>query len=314
MFHTYSIYGNTFAIQCSNQRFLNIVKKYWSAYSIQKKDAKPKIIFQIIPYKTKNPAAYRWPYICNDHFFFLAGGPERITGYLYQFPWQVYLETFNLEDVERLYFYRFEPMFLSLLKRLNLFQWHSAAVAKNGYGILLAGPSGSGKTTTALSLLKSGFKILADDTVFLSQNKTQVHALGHETGLFMTDETISFFPELEFLKTSRRHKKGGLWKRRLEVRSLCQNTPVKETKVRLLLFPKIVGYGKTKMKPLVPSTALMKCLRQKPKELPALIADEIALENQLALYSTLVQSAKSYDLLIGKEVKEIPALVSGLLK
>ena len=40
---------------------------------------------------------------------------------------------------------------------------HAAAVARNGHAILLAGRSGAGKSTLAASLVRQGWRLLADD-------------------------------------------------------------------------------------------------------------------------------------------------------
>ncbi len=312
MTYTYHIYGNIFSIQSTNKRFLDLVRKYWNRFYIQNNTLKPKAIFQILKYETNNPPR-KWNYFYNGNFLFLEDSQKYITCYFYRVPWMIHIQTPDFKDVDFLYFYLFELVFLYTLKRLNLFQWHSAAVVKNGRGVLLAGDAGSGKTTSALNLWQNGFKILSDDTVLLTKNRTGVYALANDVDLSITEETVSLFPDLEFLKETPRYKVGDQWKRRLEIKKIYPHSLATKAAVSLLLFPKISKNHSTTVEPLAPSEALIKCLGQKPKGLQSVIMDKITLANQFELYSSLVQSAKSYDLLIGRDPENISKLVSRLL-
>jgi hypothetical protein len=62
-------------------------------------------------------------------------------------------------------------------RRLNHFLIHAFAATKNDQAVLLVAPSGGGKTTTGLSLLLSGYGLLANDTAVLEHhaNKIIVH-------------------------------------------------------------------------------------------------------------------------------------------
>ena len=54
------------------------------------------------------------------------------------------------------------------LKAASLHSLHGAAVDDRGRGLLLLAPSGVGKSTTAVSLARSGFRLLHDDVVWFS--------------------------------------------------------------------------------------------------------------------------------------------------
>lgn len=67
-----------------------------------------------------------------------------------------------------------------------------------GHGILLLAESGGGKTTSALSLVRAGARLLADDLLTLAQDDTGAVCMhGIPEALNLTVPTMAFFPELE---------------------------------------------------------------------------------------------------------------------
>ena len=308
----YCINDTTFWVRSTNSAFLKLVQKNWGNFSLRAKASKAKIIFELTDSEDKE-FKHRCIFFNNGNCLILMGPSQQTVGYFYEQPWQVYIEVPKHQKAEFTYFFTFEPLLLTILKRLNIFVWHSAAVTKNGKAVLLAGASGSGKTTTALSLIRNGYQILSDDTVFLAKNGTGAFVLGREKNLFVTSKTISFFPELKILKSTPNYKKGDLWKKKLSVNRLYSKSNALKTKVKLVLFPKITRNEKTTLKRLEPQQVIFQCLRQKPKEHPASVKDGISLEQQFKLYSTIAESAKCYSLNLGKNVSEIYPMVNKLL-
>ncbi|MDH3529284.1 MAG: HPr kinase/phosphorylase, partial [Acidobacteriota bacterium] len=51
------------------------------------------------------------------------------------------------------------------------FQIHGVALEKCGVGILLLGEAGSGKSSVALTLLKRGARLIADDAVMIRKDR-----------------------------------------------------------------------------------------------------------------------------------------------
>ncbi len=60
-----------------------------------------------------------------------------------------------------------EAMTQSVLTFLDRQPFHAAAVERDGRAVLLAGPSGSGKSTVAYAAAQRGYRVLAEDLVFL---------------------------------------------------------------------------------------------------------------------------------------------------
>ena len=60
--------------------------------------------------------------------------------------------------------------FGALLIQKGFLVFHGNALVKDGKAVIFLGNSGSGKSTIAYGLMKSGWKLLADDLVVLSSN------------------------------------------------------------------------------------------------------------------------------------------------
>jgi hypothetical protein len=78
---------------------------------------------------------------------------------------------------------------------------HSACVARNGNGLLLAGKSGSGKSSLSLALAQAGFDFLSDDRTVLSLRQGQLLAWGLAPFLKLPLKAATQFPELARLQT-----------------------------------------------------------------------------------------------------------------
>lgn len=73
---------------------------------------------------------------------------------------------------------------------------HSAILIKDGVTVCLTGEAGRGKSTTAMQLLKSGWRILSDDLPLVVSHNGQAIALSSLDCLSLAETSLQLFPEL----------------------------------------------------------------------------------------------------------------------
>jgi hypothetical protein len=86
---------------------------------------------------------------------------------------------------------------IELTKRHGLYFLHGAGLCLGEKALVLSGTSGSGKTTLVLALLRAGFDLLADDTLFLVGGGDELQMLGFPDAAGVSDHTVHLFPEVQ---------------------------------------------------------------------------------------------------------------------
>ena len=311
----FCISGHSILFQSSDPALRRLVRTHWGAFEVPPSSVKR--VHAVFRFSSSSipvlPRLKRLHSFVNDHFLFLSDGKRYLlTGYLYDYPWQFHCGALPEWDPDFIYYYIVEPVFLDFLKKHGLLMWHSAAVTKDGAAVLLPGISGSGKSTTALNFLSLGYRFLADDLVLLRTRGTSLEASGHESGLYLTDQSLRLLPEWKKFKRGRRHKKGQHWKYRINLESFRPPQKSKPPQVKFLLFPEVTDGQNTRLQKLTPAQAIIECLRQVPKEHPSAILGPSVLQSQFEIYSKLVRSARCYRLYLGSDQSQVRAVLSRL--
>lgn len=193
-----------------------------------------------------------------------------------------------------------------LLKRRGVFTFHATALEYKGNGVLIPGFSGRGKTTSFLSLLRSGYRYLSDDHPFFRVTENGVELLPYPLRINVTDQTISFFPELRSAPPSVLH--AGTPKRYFYAEDLYPNPLGQSCKPAMILFPSVVDAPYSCLEPLSKKLALEMIL---PHSL-LVYEPEVARQEFKALVR-LVQQTDCYRLHFGRDVVDLPWLVTPLL-
>jgi hypothetical protein len=170
-----------------------------------------------------------------------AGSPEDIEGNLGNDLWLLSHPLVTLPLVE-------------LLKRRGLFSLHAAGLCRDGRGLVLAGTSGAGKSTLTLALARAGFGFLGDDTLFLARRPEGLCLLAFPDEVDLTDETLSFFPDLAPWLAAPR---PGWRKRQLRAEEACGAEVVWECAPSHLVFPRVVGREESALIPVGADEALL---------------------------------------------------------
>jgi hypothetical protein len=311
----FCISGIGILFQTSDPALRRLVRKHWAPLQVPLSRLKTvQAVFQFSDGSLPTLPRLRKPqYFINEHVLVLSDRRRYLlTGYLYEHPWQFHCRPLPDWEPEFIYYYLFEPILLDVLKKLGVLVWHSAAVVRDGAAVLLAGVSGSGKSTTTLNFLNIGYSFLADDVVLLRRRGADVEAAGHESALFLTDESLRLLPEWKKLRRGRRFKKGRQWKSRIDLNGHRPEPGSAPAVVKLLLFPHVTKHGETRLEKLTRAEALLECFGQVPKEYPASILGPTVLQSVFEFYSGLVRSAPCYRIRLGADQQQTREVLSRL--
>ena len=311
----FCVSGHGILFQSSDPAVRSLVRTHWGAYAVPASSVERlRAVFRFSG--DSNPPLQRLKRLhsfVNEHFLFLSDGRRYLlTGYLYDYPWQFHCGALPEWSPDFIYYYIVEPVLLDFLKKHGLLMWHSAAVAKDGSAVLLPGVSGRGKSTTALNFLALGYQFLADDLVLLRARGASLEASGHESGLYLTDQSLRLLPEWKKFKRGRRYKKGQRWKYLIDLKGFRPAENSEPPRVKFLLFPQVSRGRGTHLQELTQTQAILECMRQVPKEHPSVILGPSVLESQFEIYSRLVSSARCYRLRLGTDQSQVRAVLSQL--
>lgn len=208
---------------------------------------------------------------------------------------------------ESLIEYLFHLALTELLRRRGFYTIHATALEKNGRGVLIPGNSGRGKTTSFISLLRSGYRYLSDDHPLLRDAGTHIDLLPFPIKINVTEQTVEFFPEL-------RSAPAGVLQSRFPKRAFHAEdiypTSIGECcRPSLLLFPHVIDASHSHLELLPKSRALELLLPQ-----ALLVYNEEVAKREFQVLAKLVQQADCYRLHFGRDILELPQLITPLLE
>jgi hypothetical protein len=185
------------------------------------------------------------------------------------------------------------PM-MELLKRRGLFGIHAAGADLDGRALVLAGTSGSGKSTLSVALARAGFGFLGDDTLFLDG----LRVLAFPDEIDLTEESVSFFPDLQFAPPPLGWRKRQL--RADETRIVWESTP------SLLVFPRVSGRPRSELRPIDPGEALLELAPN------VLLTEPVSSQAHLDALAGLARASRCYRLETGTDLDEAVRLLREL--
>jgi hypothetical protein len=194
-----------------------------------------------------------------------------------------------------------------LLHRHGLFTLHANGGVKEGTGFLLVGDSGCGKTTLTISLIREGWRYLADDALVLQRSSRGIEALALRQSFSCAPQTVNRFPELGAAIVDVPSAADG--ERVADLEALYPGSFVPCCVPSMLLYPQITRERQSRLVPLDPVGALIAMI----PESAGIVADRPGGMRQLGVLRELVQQAASYRLLLGSDVFDAPAEVARLL-
>lgn len=198
-----------------------------------------------------------------------------------------------------------QMLLLELLRGQGLFWLHAGCVARDGKAVVFAGHTGSGKTTACLNLAINGFDFLAEDRCFVRAAGGRVAVLGYPRDTAVTPESLALLPAL-------RERVGAATfsarKLRLPAAALFPNVSAATAAPCLVLFPRVTGEARTSFRRLPPQQALCRLLPN------SLLASQPGVSaRHFEALASLVRSARTYDLELGRDVAALPQLIADLM-
>lgn len=199
----------------------------------------------------------------------------------------------------------FTILLVEIMKRHRCYSMHAAGFSKDGRAVLIAGTSGAGKSTLAITLLRSGFGYLSDDMLFLRRNKDGLAVLGFPEDVDVSDRSIGFFPELNFLAQS--PKAPGWPKKQVRADEVYGSEVVREAKPGAVLIPRISGKETSVVRQIGSDEALLEIVSN------VLLTEARSCQGHLNVLTQLVRETPCYRLDTGRDFERIPVLLSDIL-
>lgn len=123
----------------------------------------------------------------------------------------------------------------------------------------------------------------------------------------VTDQTIAFFPELR--EAASGVLRQGVHKKYFKVEDVYPGGIGERCQPRIILFPQVIDSLSSSLEPLAKSHAFQAILPQTM----VVHHPEIA-RRQFHALSTLIQTADCYTLYFGRDILELPKLITPLLE
>lgn len=203
----------------------------------------------------------------------------------------------------------FQPL-KCLLQIKNLYLFHASCVVKNKKAVLFSGKSGSGKSTLALTLLKNGFDYFADDEIILHPVGGKIVCSPFFAKPKLLQKSLSLFPELKNSLGERSFKKDKIL---VNLGKAVRPAAYGAAMPALLIFPKFIASGKTRLKSMDKQKALSRI--SKEEFIKVRFSGPQLYKKHFLMLANLIRQAQCYTLLYrDSELDKIPGLINSLLK
>jgi hypothetical protein len=199
----------------------------------------------------------------------------------------------------------FTIFLMEILKRREWYSVHAAGFSDSGRAVLIPGTSGAGKSTLSIGLLRAKFDYLSDDMVFLLRRPAGWGIIGLPEDVDVTDKTIGFFSELDFLLSSR--KADGFPKWQVRAEEVYGTKIEREARPGAIVFPRISGNPTSAIRQIEPDEALFEMVPN------VLLTEPRSCQAHLNALADLVKHTPCYRLETGRDFDHIPHLFRELL-
>jgi hypothetical protein len=199
-----------------------------------------------------------------------------------------------------------DTFMLVALLRQPLGMLHASALIRDGHAVLLIGPHGAGKSTTALHLIRAGYRLISDTLIFARRLGAQMQITGYAVGeLKLTTEGRALFPELPLDSPDR--SLDGRRKPIYDLRALMperiEDSAVAPRSIALCLTRRSADAA-THLLPLDEDIMLYQIIRD-----TSYLDEADVMAQNLAVIDQLIKHSRNYVLELGSDPAEIVAAV-----
>ncbi len=235
-------------------------------------------------------------------FLTLEPGGKKLIGY-------VSPETLEESGIHFFTHTFFTLALFELLRHQGFFFLHSSAlISPEKKPCLFPAGGGEGKSTLALHLIHQGYRFISDDIVFLSRASGRVTVSGFKKLSHLSLEAMKRFPELAQLKHA--PSLDGKGKKIVDLDRVYPGQRADQAGGKfLLIFPKRVDNGNSRLQPLSSLEGFKLLLSQSP-----LVFIEPALAKEhMGILRDLIGSSRLWLLESGKDWIEDPMVLKNLI-
>lgn len=198
---------------------------------------------------------------------------------------------------------------VELLRQNGVYAHHTAAVSKDGQGLLLLGKSGQGKTTLSVDLLSHGFDFLADDRCFLRENEAGWEVLGFYEPIRYYPDNVDHIQEVHKMRNALSQPVMSNGKSQLDLYPLYSQRIIDRSHVAGLVFPSHSPEEQTsRLEPMSASEALITLL-----PLTMVCFDRTTSQSHFDFCVRLTTSLPSVKLIMGQDRERWHELVKQFL-
>jgi len=205
--------------------------------------------------------------------------------------------------ITNLFFY---PLWAQMLKVKGLFPLHAAGLCRGDRSALFLGRSGSGKSTLSISLVKGGYGILSDDTVFLREKGGRLEALAFPEEINVREETIRLLPDLSRVRNFNMNELRQ--KSSFSIEELYPGSIAESSQPVVMAFTQVADSETTTAEPMSGTEALSQSLRY-----GFFFLDPSTNERHFYIMSMLARQARCFRLRTGRDQDGLVRVVDGLL-
>jgi hypothetical protein len=206
--------------------------------------------------------------------------------------------------ITNLFFY---PLWAQLMKMCGLFPLHAAGLVRDGKSFLFLGKSGSGKSTLSIHLVKNGYGLLSDDTVFLRERDGVLESMSFPEEINVTEKTIEMIPELSSIENFTANPFRD--KSSFPIEELYPGCIVDSAVPSVLIFPELADSDDTAIEPMTGSEALTLSMRY-----GFFFMDPSTTSRHFELLSLLANQARCFRLYSGRDQEQLGKKVDELLR